>query len=104
MIKFMKHSLALEKTTVPLIIYLSLMAMGQKYLRKQGGRFYCLFVDFSEREAFDKVNHAELIHSLIQKGVHGKFLNLLVAMYCQLCTCVKLDNQNVLVHSRVILE
>ena len=68
----------------------TLMAMGQKYLSKRGGRFYCLFVDFSK--AFDRVNHTELINSLIRKGVHGKFLNLLIAMYSQLCTCVKLDN------------
>ena len=57
------------------------MAMGQKYLSKRGGRFYCLFVDFSK--AFDRVNHTELINSLIRKGVHGKFLNLLIAMYSQ---------------------
>ena len=49
----------------------TLMAMGQKYLSKRGGRFYCLFVDFSK--AFDRVNHTELINSLICKGVHGKF-------------------------------
>ena len=68
----------------------TLLAMGQKYLSKRGGRFYCLFVDFSK--AFDRVNHTELINSLIRKGEHGKFLNLLIAMYSQLCTCVKLDN------------
>ena len=49
----------------------TLMAMGQKYLSKRGGRFYCLFVDFSK--AFDRVNHSGLINSLIRKGVHGKF-------------------------------
>ena len=38
------------------------------------------------------MNHTELINSLIRKGVHGKCLNLLIAMYSQLCTCVKLDN------------
>ena len=69
---------------------LTLMAIGQKYLSKRGGWFYCLFVDFSK--AFDMVNHAEIINSLIRKGVHGNFLNLLMAMYSQLCTCVKLDN------------
>ena len=68
------------------------MSMGQKYLSKKGGRFYCLFVDFSK--AFDRVNHVELINSLIRKGVHGKFLNLLTTMYSSLCTCVKVENNN----------
>ena len=68
----------------------TLMSMGQKYLSKKGGRFYCLFVDFSK--AFDRVNHVELINSLIRKGVHGKFLNLLISMYGSLCTCIKVDN------------
>ena len=56
----------------------TLMSMRQKYLSKKDGRFYCLFVDFSK--AFDRVNYVELINSLIRKGVHGKFLNLLTAM------------------------
>ncbi|MEW8544973.1 MAG: reverse transcriptase family protein [Candidatus Thiodiazotropha sp.] len=68
----------------------TLMSMGQKYLSKKGGRFYCLFVDFSK--AFDRVNHAELINSLIRKGVHGKFLKLLIAMYSNLHAGVKLEN------------
>ena len=70
----------------------TLMAMGQKYLSKRGGQFYCLFVYFSK--AFDRLNQTELINSLIRKGVHGKFLNLLIAMYSQLCTCIKLDSHN----------
>ena len=65
----------------------TLMAMGHTYLSKIGGRIYFLFVDFSI--AFDRVNHTELIYSLIRIGVQGKFYNLLIANYSQLCTCVK---------------
>ena len=64
-----------------------LMATVQKYLSKQRGRFYCLFVDFSK--AFDAISHEKLIKSLIQKGVGGNFLRLLVNMYDDLCSCVK---------------
>ena len=33
----------------------SLQSMAQKYLSKKGGRFYCLYVDFSK--AFDSLIH-----------------------------------------------
>lgn len=64
------------------------MSMGLKYLSKKGGRFCCLFVDCSN--AFDRVNYAELINSLLRKGVHGKFLKLLIAMHGNLQAGVKL--------------
>ena len=64
-----------------------LLATEQKYLSKQRGRFYCLFVDFSK--AFDSISHEKLIKSLIQKGVGGNFLRLLVNMFDDLCSCVK---------------
>ncbi|MEW8484143.1 MAG: reverse transcriptase domain-containing protein [Candidatus Thiodiazotropha sp.] len=67
----------------------TLMAMGQKYLSKKGGRFYCLFVDFSK--AFDTISHVKLINCLIRKGVGGNYLKLLVSMYSDLCTCVKVS-------------
>ena len=68
----------------------TLMSMGQKYLSKKGGRFYCLFVDFSK--AFDNIDHVELMNCLIRKGVHGKYLKLWIKMYDDLCCCVKLGN------------
>ena len=40
----------------------TLMSLGQKYLSKKGGRFYCLFVDFSK--AFDRKDHKILIIAL----------------------------------------
>ena len=36
----------------------TLYSVAQKYLSKRGGRFYCLFVDFSR--AFDSIPHAHL--------------------------------------------
>ena len=74
----------------------TLMSLGQKYLSKEGGRFYCLFVDFSK--AFDRIDHETLINSLIRKGMHGKMLKLLIAMYKNLCSCVKVDNQKCTSH------
>lgn len=56
--------------------------MDQTYLSKKGGRFYCLFVDFSK--AFATLRHAKLINSLIRKGVGGYFLKLLILMYSDL--------------------
>jgi len=53
----------------------TLYAMAQKYLSKRGGRFYCMFIDFSR--AFDSIPHAHLWYRLIDNGIHGKFLTLL---------------------------
>ena len=64
------------------------MSLGQKYLSKKGGRFYCLFVDFSK--AFDRIDHRVLINSLIKRV---KMIKLFVATYSNLCSCVKIDNQ-----------
>ena len=36
--------------------------------------------------------YVELVNSLIHKGVHRKFLNLLIYMYSSLCTCVKVED------------
>ena len=48
----------------------TLQAMVQKYLSKCGGRFYCLFIDFSK--AFDTIAHQKLLSSLNKKGIGGK--------------------------------
>ena len=48
----------------------TLMSLGQKYLSKKGGRFYCLFVDFSK--AFDRIDRKILIDSLVKKYFMGK--------------------------------
>ena len=67
-----------------------LQAMAQKYISKQGGRFYCLYVDFSK--AFDKINHRIMFSALEKKGIHGNFLRVLKSMYSCLTTCVKFSD------------
>ena len=57
----------------------------QKYLSKKGGRFYCIFVDFSS--AFDRVPHNLLWYKLINIGIHGKMLTVLRTMYSNLKSC-----------------
>ena len=51
----------------------SLYAIAQKYLSKERGRFYCIFIDFCR--AFDSINHEKLWDSLKRKGINseGKF-------------------------------
>ena len=67
----------------------SLSACVQKYLSRRGGRFYCLYVDL--QKAFDNIQHQKLFISLLQKGIHGKFLNILKAMYSNLSASVRTD-------------
>ena len=67
----------------------TLQAIIQKYLSKQGRRFYCLYVDFSR--AFDKVNHSSLFECLKRLGIHGNFLRTLIGMYSNILSCVKAD-------------
>ena len=68
----------------------SLQAIIQKYLSKQGGRFYCLYVDF--RKDFDKINHLKLFQCLKGHGIHGNFLKVLLSMYKNLSSCIKTVN------------
>ena len=46
----------------------SLQALVQKYLCRERGRFYCIFVDF--KRAFDSIEHVNLWHSLERKGIN----------------------------------
>ena len=62
----------------------------QKYVSKKGGRFYCIFVDFSS--AFDRLPHNLLWYKLINIGIHGKMLSVLRAMYSNLKSCVKTND------------
>ena len=66
-----------------------MQAIIQKYLSKQGGRFYCLYVDF--RNAFDKVNHSSLFECLKRLCIHGKSLRTLIGMYSKILSCVKTE-------------
>ncbi len=68
----------------------TLQALVQKYLSKQGGRFYCLYVDFSK--AFDRIQHDKLWESLQAKGIGGKYLRALISMYRSLSACVRSED------------
>lgn len=59
----------------------------QTYISRNGGFLYCLHADF--KMAFDKINHAKLFESLLNKGVDGKFINILYELTSNLRPCVK---------------
>eukprot|EP00745_Piridium_sociabile_P014687 TRINITY_DN21651_c0_g1_i6.p1 TRINITY_DN21651_c0_g1~~TRINITY_DN21651_c0_g1_i6.p1 ORF type:complete len:655 (+),score=42.51 TRINITY_DN21651_c0_g1_i6:130-2094(+) len=70
----------------------SLQSMVQKYLTKQGGRFYSLFVDFSK--AFDSVHRQKLLYLILQKtGIHGKMFKTLEGMYRNVKAAVKVGSK-----------
>ena len=48
-----------------------LQSMAQKYLSKQKGRFYCLYVDFAK--AFDTIDHSQLLLCLADRGIGGNY-------------------------------
>ena len=67
----------------------TLMSVTQKYISKRGGRFYCIFIDFSK--AFDSIQHAILWDALKRKNINGRFLNVLQSIYRNLKSCIKVD-------------
>ena len=66
-----------------------LQSIIQKYLSRQKGRNYVLFIDFSK--AFDTIPHALLWYKMQRCGIHGKILVLLRNMYSQLKSCVRTE-------------
>ena len=70
----------------------SLQALVQKYLCRDRGRFYCIFIDF--KRAFDSLQHSNLWNSLERNGIkqNGKFLMIFKSMYSRLKSCVKVKN------------
>jgi hypothetical protein len=75
------------KSTVDNIFVLH--SLADKYLCKEKGRFYSVFVDFSK--AFDSVPHRLLFYSLLNGNMHGRVVNLLRNMYEKLRSCVEFD-------------
>lgn len=68
-----------------------LQSLVQKYLTKQGGRFYTLFVDFSK--AYDSVHREKLLYLLLKKGVHGKLFSTLESMYRSVKAAVRVGSK-----------
>ena len=52
----------------------TMQAIVQQYLTNKKGRFYCIFVDFSQ--AFDTIVHEHLWYKLIRSGIQGIFLKM----------------------------
>ena len=67
----------------------SLQAIIQKYLSRERGRFYCIYIDF--RRAFDSIHHDKLWNSFYRKGFssEGKCMKIFRSMYQQLKSYVK---------------
>ena len=66
-----------------------LKTMIDRFLFRKHGRFYCMFVDFSE--AFDTVNRNYLFYSLIKSMMHGKMLQLIREVYSNVKATVRTD-------------
>ena len=67
-----------------------LQSIIQKYLSRQKGRYYVLFIDVSK--AFDTIPHALSWYKMQSCGIHGKILVLLRNMYSQLKSCVRTED------------
>ena len=68
-----------------------LQCLIQKYISKPGGRFYVLFIDF--QKVFDCINHLNLFTSLKQKGLNGKILQILISMYSEMNSYVRINEK-----------
>ena len=66
-----------------------LQSLVQKYLSKQGGRFYVLYVDF--KKAFDSVVHQNLFNCLKNIGVSSKMLKILLSIYSNMRSFVRVN-------------
>ena len=70
-----------------------LQALTQKYISKNKGRFYVLFVDFSK--AYDSVPRTKLWEILISKGLKGKLLETLQSMHSNILSSVRIGKTNI---------
>ena len=68
-----------------------LQAMAQKYISKPGGRFYVLYVDFEK--VFDSIPHHKLFTCLHNVGFKGKLYKVLVSMYSNMSSRIRIDNK-----------
>ena len=58
-----------------------------KYLRRKGGRFYALFVNFEK--AFDRVDRSALWYELLNQNVSSKMVRMLKAIYADVKARIK---------------
>lgn len=64
-----------------------LQTIVTKYLRKKGGRFYAVFVDFEK--AFDHVDRNALWNKLQSLNVSSKMNKMLRSIYSSIKSCLK---------------
>ena len=70
----------------------TLYAIAMKHVYGYGrGKLYVAFVDF--RKAFDSVDRDQLWKILYNIGLSTKFLNMLKAMYCNVQSCVRWNQE-----------
>ena len=58
--------------------------------RKNKQKIYCAFVDFST--AFDSVNRQMLYSQLKEYGISSKMLQIIIALYNNVSSCIKIDD------------
>ena len=58
-----------------------------EFYKSKGKRLYCAFVDY--RKAFDLINRSNLWSKLLDYGVNGKVLKVIMNMYNNAKSCVK---------------
>jgi hypothetical protein len=58
---------------------------------ESGYKLYCAFID--NRKAYDYVVRDYLLYKLIQYGIRGRLLNIIISMYNDIKSHVKLNNQ-----------
>ena len=55
-------------------------------------KLYCAFVDFTT--AFDSINRNILFSRLIKCGISSKMIHIIIALYTNVMSCVKLNKSN----------
>ena len=69
----------------------TLQSVTQKYICKPSGRFYVLYVDF--QKLFDSIVHNKLFSTLHSMALHANIFKLLLSMYSNLKSSVRVGNK-----------
>ena len=78
----------------------TLKTLIDKYLKskpqKQRNLLFSCFVDFGK--AFECILRQKLVDKLRKEGVHGRFLDVLISMYSNDKSAVKIDDKSMVAH------
>jgi len=69
----------------------TLNAIVEKQFSKEGGKLYACFVDL--RKSFDSVQRGNLFRILCNKGLKGKMLTAILAIYDTVLSCVRVNGR-----------